>query len=837
MKLQENMRKLLAGLLAAATIAVTIPGNLVPAQAATHDMQSLQALGIIDAPGEEDTTDDLPDLNPQLAGQAQTYAASNGDMVIAIDAGHGGSDGGATYDGIKEKDVNLKIAQYIRTYFQDYEGVQIYLTRDSDKALSLSDRVANAAAAGADVFISIHNNASSNTDTSGSMVFYPNSSYRPDLGTEGSGLAQSILDRLTALGLPDLGIRIRNSENNSKYADGSISDYYGVIRNAKLQGMAGIIVEHAFVSSASDRKNYLGTDAQLKKLAQADVKGIADYYDLTYNGLSKPAVTLTAGNQKKLEVSWDEQDKARGYIIYRSTTKNGTYTRIGKVTGSDSTTYADTTVKQEQTYYYKVRAYGKSGSTVYYSDYSTAVHGSTIGGTELKAVQQMSSGYMKLMWNAYEAGDGYAIYRSEEGGAYKRIATITDAAKEAYNDKTVEPGVSYSYKIRTLRTLYGNEGFGKCSSVVSATMLETPEMKRLDIRDDGSIKVVWNRSLGASKYILQRATEENGNYTTIATITDDTRNYYIDKQTERAMTYYYRINAYNQNGKVKGSTGYTQPIGVKNMQTPELVSTRITQSKPGIYLKWTAVAGAEGYRIYRRSGERGSYQKVVTLKGSTQLDYIDESPSTAGTAYYYKVKAYVHNSAGTGWSDSSDARSTVAGYSIMGDSNTTVKKMSAWYIARGGVYPEDIYSDYGAPTLKDFCQIVYDEAKAEGVKAEVVFAQVCKETGFLRFGGDVSPEQCNFAGIGATGGGAKGASFEDVRTGIRAQVQHLKAYASDEPLNNECVDPRFNYVKRCAAIYVEWLGVHENPTGAGWATGRNYGYSLRDDYISSLLSY
>ena len=173
----------------------------------------------------------------------------------------------------------------------------------------------------------------------------------------------------------------------------------------------------------------------------------------------------------------------------------------------------------------------------------------------------------------------------------------------------------------------------------------------------------------------------------------------------------------------------------------------------------------------------------------------------------------------------------------MGKSNTTVKKMAAFFRARGGVYPEDIYSEYGAPTLEDFCQIVYDEAEAEGVKAEVVFGQVCKETGFLRFGGDVEPEQCNFAGIGATGGGAQGAFFPDVETGIRAQVQHLKAYASDEPLNQECVDPRFNYVKRGAAIYVEWLGVHENPTGAGWATGVNYGYSLRDDYIKPLLSY
>lgn len=71
-----------------------------------------------------------------------------------------------------------------------------------------------------------------------------------------------------------------------------------------------------------------------------------------------------------------------------------------------------------------------------------------------------------------------------------------------------------------------------------------------------------------------------------------------------------------------------------------------------------------------------------------------------------------------------------------------------------------------------------------------------KETGFLQFGGDVSIEQFNFAGIGTTGGGVPGNSYPDVRTGVRAQIQHLKAYATDEPLNQTCVDNRYEYVKK-----------------------------------------
>ena len=76
------------------------------------------------------------------------------------------------------------------------------------------------------------------------------------------------------------------------------------------------------------------------------------------------------------------------------------------------------------------------------------------------------------------------------------------------------------------------------------------------------------------------------------------------------------------------------------------------------------------------------------------------------------------------------------------------------------------------------------------------------------------------------GGGVPGNSYPDVRTGIRAQIQHLKAYATDEALVKECVDDRYSYVTKGSAPYVEWLGQKENPEGYGWATGERYGYDI-----------
>ena len=175
--------------------------------------------------------------------------------------------------------------------------------------------------------------------------------------------------------------------------------------------------------------------------------------------------------------------------------------------------------------------------------------------------------------------------------------------------------------------------------------------------------------------------------------------------------------------------------------------------------------------------------------------------------------------------DSTD--NTYGYYTIMGCTTVDAEDMVVQYEAQNVEYPSGILMEGGAPDIDTFCTIVIEEADAEGVRGEVVFEQAMLETGWLQFGGDASVGQFNFSGLGTTGGGVAGNSFPDVRTGIRAQVQHLKAYASSEELNQACVDNRFQYVTRESAPYVEWLGIQENPYGSGWAAGRSYGYKLR----------
>lgn len=263
----------------------------------------------------------------------------------------------------------------------------------------------------------------------------------------------------------------------------------------------------------------------------------------------------------------------------------------------------------------------------------------------------------------------------------------------------------------------------------------------------------------------------------------------------------------------------------------------------GMYL--TATGSSNGANVNQQSPSNGynqkwiiafdSNQNIKLVSGLNSKLVIDVSGGKIQNGS--NIQLYTsNNSAAQKWVFeyiSKDVQVSLT--KIMGTSQTSVAQMVRYYKANASGYDtfkakyegkyDGSLAKGGASTIEQFAQIFYEEANTEGVKAEVAFTQCMKETGFLKYGGDVLPNQYNFAGIGATGG-VHGAKFKNVRTGIRAQIQHLKAYASTSPLKNACVDPRFNYVSRNTAPYVEWLGKQENPNGYGWATAKNYGYDI-----------
>ena len=291
------------------------------------------------------------------------------------------------------------------------------------------------------------------------------------------------------------------------------------------------------------------------------------------------------------------------------------------------------------------------------------------------------------------------------------------------------------------------------------------------------------------------------------------------------------VQIYDKNGTT------AQNFVVKKLADHEY---QITCENSGKALDVAGGSSSAGTNVWQYSKNNSNAQSWRFIDAGNGYYYIVSKLGTvldvsgASTANGANVQTYTLNKSNAQkWKIISNSKNSDL-YSIMGTTSTTAMQMANYFTAKGGKYP---YSGNSvAPTIKDFCQIYIDECKAEGVKAEVAFAQAMMETGFLRFGGDVKKEQYNFAGLGATGNGASGNRFESIRIGIRAQVQHLKAYASKESLKQKCVDGRYQYVTKGVAPYVEWLGQKENPSGKGWATAVNYGYNIVNLYLKPLLN-
>mgnify|MGYP000944556146 FL=1 len=596
-------------------------------------------------------------VGAMIAPLAPQAGAADG-ITIALDPGHGGSDPGASANGLVEKDLTLAVGRALKAELETYQGVRVHMTREDDSRPSenisqdLSARVASSVAAGASALVSLHFN-SGTAGANGAEVWYPNaSSYNYSTHTQGAALATAIQNQLTSLGLTDRGIKTRDNPYYD-YPDGSTGDYYAISRHARLSNLTGIIVEHAFLTSASDAAR-LREPGFVQSLAMADAAGIAQALGLSKGTWHNDGGRWRFGADGKYLTGWFSV----GGVWYWGDSEG-----------------------------YTVTGWQVINWRWYYFDASTAMQ---TGWRQIDGAWYClgSSGAMVFGW----AKDGGAWYHL---GASGRMDTgwILDGWSWYYLDPA-------SGAMRT--------GW---------------------VEDGGT----WFH-LGSSGALTTGWLSEGGSW------------YYLDP-------------------------------GSGAMATGTVV-----------------VDGRES--VFAASGEWLGYASGGTT--ASGMHPVMAAPTAQRAA--------------------------------------VIASMAAAFEDSGSSYPASLAAG-GAPTINEFAAIAYDEAVAEGVSPELVFTQAMKETGWLGFGGDVSVDQFNFAGIGAVGGGAGGASFPDVRTGLRAQVQHLRAYAdagaTASSLANPLVDPRFSYVSKGSAPYVEYLGVQENPNGTGWATARNYGY----DIIAMMKSY
>lgn len=148
---------------------------------------------------------------------------------------------------------------------------------------------------------------------------------------------------------------------------------------------------------------------------------------------------------------------------------------------------------------------------------------------------------------------------------------------------------------------------------------------------------------------------------------------------------------------------------------------------------------------------------------------------------------------------------------ISGRGNRTVKELADFLQQGNKMIPRE--------KAEEFARLYREEAEAEEINHDIAFCQMVLETGFLSFQGTVKPEQNNFCGLGTVSADVPGESFPTIRLGVRAHIQHLKAYGSTGPLRNEIVDRRFKYVKRGSAPTIYDLA-------GKWASDPQYGIKI-----------
>ena len=718
----------------------------------------------------------------------------NTNLVVALDPGHDSSHAGASANGVREEVLTLKIAQYCKAELENYAGVSVYMTRTSaacphpggSSAKDIEQRVADAAKAGASIYVSIHLNSSTSSSAKGAEVIYPNSSWKPQVGADGKRLAELIEDELVGIGLERRAIYSKNTTIGETYEDGSISDYFTVQISAKEHGIPGIIVEHAFVTNSSDVNNYLNNEAGLKKLGVADATGIAKYFGLEKEGWQKDSK------------GWWYQSGS-GYLKNQWALINGNwyyfdsdgYMRTGWQKISGSWYYlGDTNDGAMKTGWQKI-----SGSWYYLGD--------------------ANDGAMKTGWQKI-SGSWHYLGGANDGAmktGWQKISGSWYYLGDA-NDGAMKTGWEY---INGFWYNFGKAGDG---SMKTGWYKPNENWYYLGGAEDGRMQTDWKK-IDNSWYYLG-GTDDGYMRTGWQKLGDVW--YYLGDANDGAMkTGWQKISGswYYLGGANDGAmkTGWQKLgdvwyyFGDRNdgsMKTGWYVidgkKYYFDQSSGIMQTGWKQIEGAWYY-----FDDNGVYD------ASKKYTDITDNNSTTNNGVNASTKKDKENI---------ESKVVEGTYLIEGTTSVSVKQMTDYFKQSKYSYPTDIMKKGGASTLEEFCQIYYEEAEKEGIKAEVAFAQAMKETGWLQFKGDVKAEQYNFAGMGATGNSVAGESFKDVREGVRAQIQHLKAYGSTKDLNQTCVDNRFKYVERGCSIYVEWLGIPNNPKNKGWAAADGYGVDI-----------
>jgi fibronectin type 3 domain-containing protein len=346
-------------------------------------------------------------------------------------------------------------------------------------------------------------------------------------------------------------------------------------------------------------------------------------------------LTATGGNAS-VTLNWTASSGATSYNVYRGTTSGGeNATPI--ITGITATTFTDTTVTNNTTYYYEVAAVNSTGISNKSNEASATPSAPPAAPANLTATAGNAS--VTLNWSVVSGATGYNVYRGSTPNG-ESATPITTVVTNSFNDSGLTNGKTYYYKVAAVNS----GGPGAYSNEASATPeppAPAPPTGLMATAGNASVTLNWGVVSGATSYNIYRGTTAGGESTT-PIATDVTSLNYNDTGLTNNTTYYYKVAAVNGGG--------TGGLSNEASATPELTvpiaptGLTATAGNASVTLNWSVVSGATSYNIYR--GTTAGGESTTPIATDVPVPSYDDTGLFNNTKYYYKVAAV--NSGGTG---------------------------------------------------------------------------------------------------------------------------------------------------------------------------------------------
>ncbi len=372
----------------------------------------------------------------------------------------------------------------------------------------------------------------------------------------------------------------------------------------------------------TDGTTQLSTSAKYTLTANAEQNITAEFA-----AIGVPTIAAASSGYNNIKLTWTAVTGATGYEVWRSSSENGPYTKLGTASG---TTYTNTGLNLNTLYYYKVNAYCTASTATTYGGRSAYAAATPVPAAPTASASTISYNSVKVSWSSVPGASGYQVYRAtSQNGSYSLVKTTSSLS---YTNTGLGTGTAYYYKVRPYAS---GKVYGSYSAIVSAKpMLSAVSGVSASAYNPTSVKISWRSVAGRTKYEVWRATEGHGTYTRIGSTSST---YYKDTTCTPFVTYYYQIKVYRTVNRQPIYSTSASPTASAKPILGNVSGLKAAVSSPSsVKLSWSSVTGASGYEVLRSTTINRGYVSIKSTSGRSFTD----SNLVPNTTYYYQVRAY-----------------------------------------------------------------------------------------------------------------------------------------------------------------------------------------------------